>query len=157
MKCPHCGASETKVVDSRPIQAGVAQRRRRSCPKCKFRFTTQERVEPARLMVIKRDGHREPFSLAKVRAGMSKALTHTPMAEVPGAVDRAVGEVEAQIKARGKPAIESSEIGKVVLAKLKQLDPVAYVRFASVHKKFDEPERFKEEVERLVGNRRKER
>jgi transcriptional repressor NrdR len=157
MKCPHCGAKDTKVVDSRPVEGGIAQRRRRSCPKCRFRFTTQERVEPIRLVVIKRDGHREPFSLAKVRAGLSKALTHRPAAEAPDAIDQAVAEVEAQIKGRGKPTIESSEIGKVVLSKLKQIDKVAYVRFASVHKKFDEPERFKEEVERLVENPREER
>jgi len=108
-------------------------------------------------MVIKRDGRKEPFSLAKVRAGISKALTHRPVAEAPEAIDRAVAEVEAQIKGRGRPTIESSEIGRLVLAKLRQMDKVAYVRFASVHKKFDEPERFKEEVERLVETPREER
>ncbi len=150
MKCPRCGLQETRVVDSRPADGGAAVRRRRLCPTCRFRFTTHERVEPTRLVVVKRDGRKEPFSLDKIRAGMEKALTHRPAAEIPDALERAVDEVEAQILERGRPLIESSEIGQMVLAKLKEMDPVAYVRFASVHKHFDEPAKFKEEVDRLA-------
>ena len=137
------------MVDSRPADGGAAIRRRRLCPKCGFRFTTHERVEPPRLTVIKRDGRRQPFSVEKIRSGMAKALTHRPVGEMPAALDRAVEEVEARIMGRGRPTIESAEIGQIVLAKLREMDQVAYVRFASVHKKFEKPDEFKEEVDRL--------
>jgi len=156
MKCPKCGNSDTRVVDSRPADNGLAIRRRRQCPHCSFRFTTHERVEPPRLTVIKRDGRKEPFVVEKLRAGMAKALTHTA-ADSPDTLERAVLEVESAILSRGRPAIESAEIAALVLAKLKELDKVAYVRFASVHKQFDEPEKFKEEVDRLFQGAIEER
>jgi transcriptional repressor NrdR len=147
MRCPFCGAEDTRVVDSRPAEAGAAIRRRRACENCDQRFTTYERRQPV-LMVRKRDGRLESFDPAKVRAGMARALAD-PEGD-PAALDAAVARIEAACEERG-PEVASEEIGRMVLAELRDLDEAAYLRFASVHKDFSGARDFTREMETLQG------
>ena len=149
MKCPRCGHPDTRVIDSRPAESGTAVRRRRHCESCGHRFSTYERGGPPRLTVTKKDGRTEPFQLAKIRSGMAKALTHTPVEEHPERIDEAVAGIEREIVSLGRNAVQSREIGDIVLRKLQEMDEVAYVRFASVHKEFEDARKFKDEVDRL--------
>jgi transcriptional repressor NrdR len=142
MRCPFCGAEDTRVVDSRPAEGGATIRRRRACEQCNNRFTTYERRE-AVLMVRKRDGRVEPFSPDKVRAGIAKALADRDIAE--GALDAVVAQVEAYVEDRG-PEVSSEEIGHQVLEGLRRLDEVAYLRFASVYKEFEGAQDFEREM-----------
>jgi transcriptional repressor NrdR len=142
MRCPFCGAEDTRVVDSRPAEGGATIRRRRACEQCNNRFTTYERREAA-LMVRKRDGRVEPFSPDKVRAGIAKALADRDIAE--GALDAVVAQVEAYVEDRG-PEVSSEEIGHQVLEGLRRLDEVAYLRFASVYKEFEGAQDFEREM-----------
>lgn len=147
MRCPFCGADDTRVVDSRPAEAGAAIRRRRACEVCDQRFTTYERRDPV-LMVRKRDGRLESFDSAKVRAGMVRALAD-PEGD-PAALDAAVARIEAAAEEHG-PEVPSEEIGRMVLAELRDLDEAAYLRFASVHKDFSGAPDFTREMESLQG------
>jgi len=149
MKCPRCGHKDTRVIDSRPAEGQTVVRRRRVCAQCGFRFSTYERSEPPRVTVIKKDGRSEPFQLEKIRAGMEKALTHRPVEEQPGRLEQALSEIESEISGWGRSTVHSREIGEVVMRKLQEMDEVAYVRFASVHKEFEDARKFKDEVERL--------
>lgn len=149
MRCPHCSHDDTRVVDSRPADGQSAIRRRRECVSCGERFTTYERVEPV-LMVRKRSGSLQPFAAQKIRSGVEAALADRP---VPTrAVDELVSRVEEAVAANPFPT-PTDEVGRLVLAGLKELDQVAYVRFASVYKDFSEVEDFGKELAQLEVNR----
>jgi transcriptional repressor NrdR len=145
MHCPSCGATETKLIDSRPAENATSIRRRRECESCRHRFTTYERLEP-QLMVLKRSGALEPFSPPKLTSGISAALADRPVSgsDVEGVVD----ELEESIRANG-PQVSSEEIGRLVLDRLRQLDEVAYLRFASVYKDFQGAADFEKEMAAL--------
>lgn len=145
MQCPFCGSAETRVVDSRPAEQGRAIRRRRECEDCSDRFTTYERVESL-LMVRKRTGRTEPFRTDKLRRGMERALADRPVGS--GTLDDVVDAIEAELRAGGT-VVSSDEIGKQVLERLRQLDQVAYLRFASVYKEFEGAEDFEREMASL--------
>jgi transcriptional repressor NrdR len=147
MRCPYCGDDDHRVVDSRAAEGGTAIRRRRACDGCGQRFSTFERAEQRAMGVRKRGGTVEPFDREKLAAGMRKATSHLPIA--PEHVERAVAQVEARLRALGKREVDSQRVGREVLAALRALDPVAYVRFASVHKGFTSPEDFRRELAEL--------
>ena len=145
MHCPFCEAEDTRVIDSRPAEDGASVRRRRQCERCGNRFTTFERAALP-LVVRKRDGHTEPFDLAKVRTGLERALAGRPLEE--GALQQILERVEAA--ARGAaPEVSSEEIGRVVLAGLRAVDEAAYLRFASVYKDFRGASDFEREMAEL--------
>lgn len=145
MNCPFCNNQETKVVDSRETNEGKITRRRRECLKCSSRFSTYEEVELLRLIVIKKDGTKVDYDKSKIEAGIRKALEKRPVSEEK--IMKFVGEIEYEIKSLEKPEITSREIGRIVLKKLRILDEVAYVRFASVYKSFASIESFKKELD----------
>ena len=147
MICPFCGHSDTKVVDSRDTNDGKAIRRRRECEKCQARFSTYEEMEIMKLSVIKRDGGKQDYDRKKIEIGMRKALEKRPVSEEK--VNKAIGDIEYEIQARESGEITSKEIGKLILEKLKELDDVGYLRFASVYKSFKTADSFRKEVERL--------
>ncbi|MEN3002638.1 MAG: transcriptional regulator NrdR [Armatimonadota bacterium] len=148
MRCPYCGSGEDHVVDSRPTQEGRAIRRRRECLQCGRRFTTFERYEERPLMVIKKDGRREPFDRNKVLQGMVIACRKRPVSM--DTLEKAVDEIEHEIHNRMEPEISSVEIGRMVMQKLLEIDPVAYVRFASVYEEFQDPQQFNRVVQMLM-------
>ena len=147
MRCPWCNADEDRVVDSRPADAGAAIRRRRECVGCKRRFTTYERAEEVGLLVLKRDGTRVPFDRDKLAAGLYKALTNRPVTR--SAVETMVDRIEGRLRRKG-PQIRSQQIGVEVLAALRRADEVAYLRFASVYKDFQEITDFERELHLLL-------
>lgn len=147
MKCPFCDSTETKVVDSRDTESQDAVRRRRECLNCQRRFTTYERVEETPLTVIKRGGEREVFSRSKLLEGLLRACEKRPIGTE--ALEELVGEIEAGIRNEFKVEVPSAEIGDRTLARLKVLDKVAYVRFASVYKQFEDVEEFQRELSKL--------
>lgn len=147
MRCPFCGAPDTKVTDSRLAGEGDQVRRRRKCEVCGERFTTYETVELNLPRVIKRDGSRVPFDLNKVRSGMMRALEKRPV--VTEQVDQALARIQRRVIARGEAEVPSLWIGELVMDELRQLDQVAYVRFASVYRHFEDVAAFREEIERL--------
>lgn len=148
MHCPYCGSKESEVVETRDSEDLDAIRRRRACEKCEKRFTTYERIENVYLIVIKKDKKREQFDRVKLRTGLLKAIEKTtvPISEV----DKAVTEIERELKGADSVEVESKKIGQMVAAKLKKLDKVAYIRFASVFKQFVDLEDFEKEVKRLT-------
>jgi len=151
MKCPFCGHQEDKVVDSRASSDGVAIRRRRECLGCAKRFTTYEHVEGQPLMIIKKDGRREPFDRHKLLAGLVKACEKRPvgMDDLEGLVD----ELERELSQQFEREVPSREIGERVMKKLHILDPVAYVRFASVYREFKDAEQFMRELKDLLAQK----
>ena len=146
MHCPRCKAEDTAVIDSRIAEEGRAIRRRRECPKCEHRFTTFERQELSNLIVIKRDGTREPYSRSKLERGIWLACTKRPVSQQQ--IDKLLTSLEEKWAANKKEVVTST-IGTDVMKALKKLDQVAYIRFASVHREFKDVEEFKEEVGRL--------
>lgn len=144
MRCPYCATDDDRVVDSRATEGGVAIRRRRECQACSQRFSTYERPEHAALAVRKRTGVVEPFDRDKIAAGMQKATKN--LAVDSAAVHRAVARVEARVRALGMREVTSESVGAEVLAALRDLDPVAYVRFVSVYKGFTSTEDFAREL-----------
>jgi len=147
MRCPFCFADETRVIDSRLADDGDSVRRRRECEVCRERFTTFERAELRLPQVIKSDSRREPFSEDKLRAGMTRALEKRPVdAE---AVEKAIGRIRHKLLASGDREVKSRNIGEWVMEELEDLDPVAYVRFASVYRSFQDLDAFRDEVQRL--------
>jgi transcriptional repressor NrdR len=148
VKCPSCGHSDDKVIDSRSAKDGRAIRRRRECMKCGSRFTTYEYVEAESLLVAKRDGRREPFSRQKLFAGVSKACGKRPIAAE--AVENLVDVVTADIQRNAQSEITSMRIGEKVMEELARLDEVAYVRFASVYRRFKDITQFMEELKTLL-------
>ena len=134
MRCPYCHANDTRVIDSRDVGGGETIRRRRECATCGRRFTTYERVELGGLIVVKKDGRREDFDPSKLRQKLRVALTKRPVGEAE--IDRLVAKVEADLMAHGTTEIPSTVIGETVLNLLKNVDQVAYIRFASVYRQF---------------------
>ena len=134
MRCPFCGFLESKVIDSRESKKGLSIRRRRECLSCKRRFTTYEKIEEIPYMVVKKDGTRQPFDSQKLLRGMMKACEKRPIQI--SQLEEIVEEIESKLQERPEKEIEASEIGEFVMEKLKALDKVAYVRFASVYREF---------------------
>lgn len=147
MKCPHCGKYSSRVMESRDLEDGASIRRRRHCLECGYRYTTYERVERPPLTVIKKDGRRQPFIREKIASGLYRAFEKRPMPLER--VEEIAGEIEEDIRALGEPEIPVGKIGEIVMAKLLELDDVAYVRFASVYRAFTDVESFQAELNRL--------
>lgn len=147
MKCPYCSGEEDKVLDSRPAQDGNAIRRRRECLGCGRRFTTYEYIERIPLMVIKRDGRREPYDRQKLINGVVLACRKRPVGREK--IEKMVDSVELKLSEDSRIEVSSTELGELVLEQLINLDPVAYVRFASVYRQFNSPEQFVEELNNL--------
>ena len=148
MKCPYCNYEETQVIDTRETENLEATRRRRECLKCNKRFTTYERVEEADIIVVKKDGRRERFERKKLMSGILKACEkrNIPLEKVEKLVD----DVESDLRKRDSVEVESKVVGEIAMKKLKTLDKVAYIRFASVYREFEDLERFEEELEKLI-------
>jgi len=151
MKCPYCSNQDTRVLDKRETEESNATRRRRECLKCKKRFTTYERVETLDLTIVKKDGRRENFDRHKLLAGLLKACEKRAIPRER--IERIVDEIEAKLRSHKKTEIDSRFIGELVMKKLKKLDTVAYIRFASVYREFADLDSFKEEMEKLVRNK----
>jgi transcriptional repressor NrdR len=148
MKCPFCGHSESKVIDSRESRNGLSIRRRRECLSCQKRFTTYEKIEEIPFMVVKKDGSRQPYDSQKLLRGLLKACEKRP---VPvSKLEEIVEEIEIKLQESPDKEMKASEIGQFVVRKLKKLDKVAYVRFASVYREFKDVLEFKEELETLL-------
>ena len=150
MRCPYCGDHDLKVVDSRDSEIGEAIRRRRECLACRRRFTTYERLEEVGLVVVKRDGHKVPFDRSKITAGVRKAIKNRPVTEEQ--VEQLAVHVEEKLRRSG-PLVTSQEVGLETLGALRQLDDVAYLRFASVYKDFQEVTDFERELGLLLQKR----
>ena len=150
MKCPFCGAPDTRVVDSRLAGEGDQVRRRRECVSCSERFTTFEGAELVMPRVVKQDGTRVPFDEDKLREGMMKALEKRPVSIED--IEAAINRIKFRLRATGEREIKSLMVGEEVMYELRQLDKVAYVRFASVYRSFQDINEFKEEIERLTLN-----
>jgi transcriptional repressor NrdR len=150
MKCPFCENNDTRVIDSRPTEEGHAIRRRRECDNCGKRFTTYEKVEEVFFMVIKKDGSREAFDRNKILNGILKACEKRP---VPMAdIEKIVNDIERGLNNMMEKEVESKVIGEVIMEHLKELDEVAYVRFASVYRQFTDVNTFAAEIEKLLKN-----
>lgn len=150
MYCPFCQAVDTKVIDSRLLREGNQTRRRRECPECKERFTTYETAELSLPRVIKRDGRRAPFSEEKLRAGMLRALEKRPVSVEK--IESALIHILRKAMTSGEREIPSAQIGEMVMTELQQLDQVAYVRFASVYRSFEDIDEFRKEISKLTRN-----
>ncbi|WED43676.1 transcriptional regulator NrdR [Legionella cardiaca] len=147
MHCPFCHAEETKVVDSRLVAEGAQVRRRRQCLLCHERFTTFETAELIMPSIIKRDGRREPFNIKNLRAGMLRALEKRPVSV--DALEEAIVTIMQEIRRRGEREIDSREVGELVMKQLYRLDHVAYVRFASVYKRFKDVSDFRQAIDEI--------
>ncbi|MFH1753775.1 MAG: transcriptional regulator NrdR [Candidatus Omnitrophota bacterium] len=148
MVCPYCGNTDHSVVDSRSSEEGKAVRRRRECVKCKRRFTTYEYVEESRLMVIKKDGRREPFSRAKILNGVMTACEKRPV--TTDRMEKLVNDIERQVQRKFEKEVPAKDIGEAIMSKLHKLDEVAYVRFASVYRQFKDVSQFMKEIKHLL-------
>lgn len=146
MRCPFCGSYQNKVVDKREVKGTGEIRRRRECLKCQGRFTTYEQMANLQVMVMKRDGRKQVFDREKIKSGLAKALEKRPYLDK---LDEIVERIEKRIRTRGLKEIPSTTIGKMVLNELKKLDKVAYLRFASVYRHFDNPSDFAKELQIL--------
>lgn len=148
MHCPNCSNQDTKVVDSRPVEEGSAIRRRRECEKCGFRFSTYEEIEILELTVVKRDGTKEPYSKEKVERGIRRSfekLEHTDQT-----LKKIISGVEQEIQQKAKDGeIKSQTVGEIIMRRLKRAHKVAYIRFASVYRQFEDVDEFREELEKL--------
>lgn len=147
MRCPFCRHLETRVVDSRETKDGEVTRRRRECEACAARFSTYEEVEMFRLLVIKRDGHKEEYNREKIRSGLLRAFEKRPMSEEK--LEKVLGNIEYELSLKKLDEIASKEIGRLVMEKLRAIDDVAYIRFASVYKSFGSIKSFEKELEKL--------
>ncbi len=148
MKCPFCEYTESKVIDSRPVDDGASIRRRRECLKCEKRFTTYEQIESVPLIVIKKDGKREVFNRQKLINGILRACEKTQVSY--SQVETLVNEIESGMHNRLDKEIPSTQIGELVMNKLKEIDDIAYVRFASVYREFKDVNTFLEELNRIL-------
>ena len=148
MKCPYCGNSDTRVIDSRPAEENNSIRRRRCCDECGKRFTTYEKIETIPLIVIKKDNNREQFERSKIESGVLSACYKRPVSA--DAIKEAVDEIELQIVNREEKEIPSRVIGEIVMNKLKNLEAVAYVRFASVYREFKDIGTFMDELKKFL-------
>jgi transcriptional repressor NrdR len=147
MHCPFCGADDTKVIDSRLVTEGDAVRRRRECQACGERYTTFETAELVMPRLIKRDGTREPFDDEKLKLSLTKALEKRPVSV--DQIENALNHIKHRVRSTGERELPSLQVGEEVMAELRDLDPVAYVRFASVYRDFQDVSEFTEEVQRL--------
>ena len=154
MKCPFCHHEDTQVLDTRVSEEGDAIRRRRRCGKCDKRFTTYERIELSMPIVVKKSGSRTEFASSKLRGSLMLALRKRPVSA--GAIDTAVASIEEKLLTSGQREVESNYVGELVMAELKRLDKVAYIRFASVYKNFEDLAEFQEAIAE-VGHERKPR
>jgi transcriptional repressor NrdR len=152
MRCPFCHHPDDKVVDSREGRDGASTRRRRECLACGARFTTYERIDAVMPLIIKKDGRREPYDRDKLIAGLHKACEKRPVSA--DAIEEVAAEVERRVQETGAREVPSSVMGEAVMASLKDLDDVAYVRFASVYKSFRDIDEFMAELESIVKERR---
>lgn len=148
MKCPFCNEADTKVIDSRPADDNNSIRRRRQCERCGKRFTTYEKLETMPLMVIKKDDSREPYDRSKIEAGIIRSCHKRPVTTQQ--INSAIDEIENHIFSMEEKEVETSVIGELVLARLRGLDEVAYVRFASVYQEFQDVNTFVEEIGKLL-------
>jgi transcriptional repressor NrdR len=151
MRCPQCGERDTRVVDSRDLDDSATIRRRRECMSCSMRFTTYERIEAARLVVVKRDGTRQEFARERLVTGLRKALTRRPVAD--DAPEQAADRIEAELRAAGITEVPSSRVGALAMEELRGLDQIAYIRFASVYQSFEDLEDLKREVDTLYAEK----
>ncbi|WP_107851468.1 transcriptional regulator NrdR [Oceanimonas marisflavi] len=147
MHCPFCNATETKVIDSRLVGDGLQVRRRRECNACRERFTTFETAELVMPRIIKTSGIREPFNEDKLEAGMQRALEKRPVSTE--AIEQSISRIKSRLRATGEREVPSELVGNLVMEELKQLDKVAYIRFASVYRCFEDLRQFGEEIARL--------
>lgn len=147
MKCTQCSFHDTKVIESRDVSEGEATRRRRQCPECNYRFTTYERLERPQLIVVKSDGKRQMFSRDKLLAGLYRACEKTSVTSLQ--IERIVLDIEQQLYACGEPEVSSNKIGDYVMDRLSAVNEVAYVRFASVYRRFKDIESFEAELARI--------
>ena len=147
MRCPYCFNEDTQVIDSRETEDQAAVRRRRECSKCEKRFTTYERIELLDLMVIKKDGSRQVFDRSKIIAGMRRACEKRPIPTER--IEKAVDDIERELRGMPSNEVQSKVIGDLVMKRLREIDPVAYVRFASVYKSFTNLEAFEKELDKL--------
>ncbi len=152
MKCPFCGFTDSKVIDSRPAEDGTTIRRRRECLECQKRFTTYEIIERMPLVVIKRDGSRESFDKVKIINGVIRACEKRPVTMTQ--IENLANDIELELRGRLESEVSSELIGEMVMARLKDLDEVAYVRFASVYRSFKDINTFMEELTKLLGDRK---
>src|SRR5512136_1342503 len=152
MKCPFCASTSSRVIDTRDAEGGI--RRRRECLGCGRRFTTYERVAPLRLMVIKRDGRREPFERDKIVYGIQIACAKRPIATE--AIEELVAGIESELYHRGSREVTSREIGEMVMVNLRRLDEVAYIRFATIYRRFADVEDLADEIQDLLERRQRE-
>ena len=151
MKCRYCASIESKVIDSRPTEDGSAIRRRRECINCGKRFTTYEKIEEIPIMVVKRDGRREPFDSEKIRVGVRKACEKRPVAA--DVQDKLVEDVSRDVFNTLASEVTTRDIGEIVMRKLKDVDEVAYVRFASVYREFKDTQTFRKELQHLLDEK----
>ena len=148
MKCPFCNAADTRVIDSRPADDNASIRRRRQCETCGKRFTTYEKLETMPLMIVKKDNSREPYERSKIEAGIIRSCHKRPVSSEQ--ISSLVDQIENSLFSREDREISSSVIGEMVMEKLKDLDPVAYVRFASVYREFKDVDTFMQELTKLL-------
>ena len=151
MKCRYCTSTDSKVIDSRPTEDGSAIRRRRECVNCGKRFTTYEKIEEIPIMVVKRDGRREPFDSEKIRSGVRKACEKRPIAAA--VQDKLAEDITREVFNSLASEISTSAIGEIVMENLKKVDEVAYVRFASVYREFKDTQTFLAELQRLLDEK----
>lgn len=151
MKCNQCQHADTKVIESRDVSEGEAVRRRRVCTKCEYRFTTYERVERPQLIVVKNNGVREIFNREKLLAGLHRACEKTTITSVQ--LEAMVADIEHQLYSCGEPEVSSSKIGELVMSSLAELDEVAYVRFASVYRRFRDIAGFEKELSQIKSKK----
>ncbi|GHV62142.1 transcriptional repressor NrdR [Spirochaetia bacterium] len=151
MRCPHCGNFDDKVIESRTLAGGEAIRRRRECNGCGYRFTSYERIEDKQFMVVKKDSRREPFDRAKIERGVQRALEKRPVSQMN--IESLINEIEdaAAILGKGNHEIDAKALGDLVLEKLAALDKVAYIRFASVYRHFENLDEFVSEIQKMGG------
>lgn len=152
MKCPFCASTDSRVIDTRSAEGGI--RRRRECQDCERRFTTYERVAPLRLMVIKQDGRREPFARDKILGGIQIACAKRPIDT--GSIEELISGIESELYHRGSREVTSREIGEMVMQNLRRLDEVAYIRFATIYRRFADVEDLADEIEALLERRQLE-
>lgn len=148
MKCPYCGNIDTRVIDSRPAEDGNSIRRRRSCDACGKRFTTYEKVETIPLIIIKKDNNREQYDRSKIEGGVLRACYKRPVSAAD--IQKTIDAIETDIFSREEKEIASSIIGEIVMERLKELDAVAYVRFASVYREFKDVNTFMSELKKIL-------
>jgi len=152
MKCPFCNSADTKVLDKRDSEDYSVTRRRRECLKCEKRFTTYERVEDLNLMVIKKNGDRQQFDRQKLRSGITKSCEKRPISQEQ--IEELINNIEVTLRTEETTEISSPKIGEIVMQKLKKLDKISYIRFASVYREFADLESFEKELDKLLKKRK---